>query len=208
MGLAAKKLEPKKSFADALKATKKTETTTAKAKSKVPVLETPDDIKQHVDRYVEAKQAEKVAKAEKEDAGDTLISFVSPYQDKDGFKGDFRHSYGIPGTDGNQVKYVSSNRFSINSEDAEQIREILGDSFDELIDEGSQVNLKPEVLEDEALQDELMELVGDRFAEFFETVTQLSVKDDFDKNVYRAVDEEKRLAELRTFCRPYKPSLR
>ena len=90
--VAAKRIEPKKSFADALKATKKDTTTKAKTKSKMPVLEAPKEIKELVDKYIEAKQAEKIAKAEKENAGTEIIDFVKHIQDRDGFAGDFRLS--------------------------------------------------------------------------------------------------------------------
>lgn len=214
MGEAAKKLEviegkgKKKTgaFADALKSTKK-KATKKSAKSKMPVLDAPDEIKETVDLYLTAKADEKKAKAEKDDAGAAIIEFVRPFQDTDGYKGNFRHSYAVPGTNGNQVKFVSSNRFSINADDQEELEELLGDEFEDMIEVDHTVSLKKEVLEDEELQEELMQLVGDRFADFFETVTKLKVKDEFDKKVYGVVTEEE-LPILRTWARPYTPSLR
>jgi hypothetical protein len=127
-------------------------------------------------------------------------------QDKDGYNDDFRHSYALKGNK-ETVKYVSSNRFSINPEDARQIQEILGSEFGNLIEEEHTVMLRPEVFKDEALQQRLMNAVGEDFPQFFETVTKLKVRENYDKHVFKHVDK-KDMPILRTFVRPYKPSLR
>jgi hypothetical protein len=195
----------KAGFGDMLK----TATTKKKAtsKSKIPVIDASDHIKEAVDRYITATKAYKEAEAEKKEAGGTIIDFTCVRQDDDGYNNNFRHSYSIPGMNDSQVKFVSSNRFSINAEDAGQIEEILGDKFSELIEQKFTVKLRPEIFEDSDLQEELMNRLGDRFAVFFETVTSLKVCDEFDRKVYQAVDSDS-LAALRTFCRPYTPSLR
>jgi len=171
------------------------------------VIDAPDHIREEVDRYLAADKALKEATAEKKDAGGTIIDFTCVRQDEDGYNSNFRHSYSIPGMNDSQVKFVSSNRFSINAEDAGQIEEILGDKYPELIEQKFSVKLKAEVFENDDLQAELMERLGDRFAVFFETTTSLKVCDEFDRKVYQAVDQDN-LAALRTFCRPYTPSLR
>lgn len=205
MGL-AKKIEQPMSFDDMLTQTAKPKTK-AKAKSKVPTLDAPDDIKQNVDRYLEAKQNEKMAKAEKENAGENIVNFVRPHQDKEGYNGTHRHSYTVPGTNGNKVKYVSSNRFSINADDEDELREILGDDFDGLIDRKFEVVLKAEVFQNEELKQKLMSLMGHQFGVFFDTKVSLKVQEEFDRRVYATV-KDKELPTLRTFARPYKPSLR
>ena len=63
------------------------------------------------------------------------------------------------------------------------------------------------LFQDPDLQNELMELLGDRFGDFLETSVNLKVKEDFDKKIYQVVSEDQ-LPALRTFCRQYKPSLR
>jgi len=207
MGLAAKKIEPAGvSFDDMLAQTAKPKVAKAKAKSKMPELDPPEDIREEVDKYIEAKEAEKIAKAAMDDAGERIIGFVRPHQDKEGYSGMFRHSYGVPGNKG-KVKFVSSNRFSINADDGEQLVELLGDEFDSLIEKTFEVSLKSEVFQDEELKTRLMELVGPEFGTFFDTKVSLKVRDEFDRRVYSVV-EDKDLPALRTFARPYKPSLR
>lgn len=194
----------KKGFGDALKATK----TTAKKSTKKDerTLQATEEIKAEIDRYVKSKKNMKVAKSEMEHSEAVIIDFIRPLQDEDGRKNKFSTSYRVDGNE-EKVKYVSSNRYSINAEDDEKIAEILGESFDELIKHNHTVKLRDEVLEDDALQEKLMELIGDEFATFFETVTKLGVVTDFNKNIYGVVDDEK-LSELRLYCRPYKPALR
>lgn len=210
MGEPARVLEFKKkpaAFGDMLKKTA-TVKEPAKAKSKMPVLDPPEEIRQAVDEYIDAKTREVVAKAEKEAAETVVLQFTGNVQDQDGYNGKFQTSYAVPGNKpGNQVKYISSNRFTINGNDRDKLEEMLGDQYPEMVQEEYTVKLRPEVFEKEELQAELMELVGDRFEEFFETVLGLKVREDFNKNLYRVVAKDE-LPELRTFCKPYKAALR
>ena len=210
MGEPARVIEFKKkpaAFGDMLKKTA-TVKEPAKAKSKMPVLDAPEHVKEAVDEYIDAKIRETVAKAEKEAAETVVLEFTGDVQDQDGYNGKFQTSYAVPGNKpGNQVKYISSNRFTINGNDRDKLEEMLGDQYPEMVQEDYSVKLRPEVFEKEELQSELMELVGGRFEEFFETVLSLKVKEDFNKNLYRAVNKDG-LSELRTFCKPYKAALR
>jgi len=208
MGLAAKKIEPAGvSFDDMLAQAAKPKVAKAKAKSKMPELDPPEDIREQVDKYIEAKEAETKAKTAKDYASEQIIGFVKPHQDKDGYSGMFRHSYAIPGNKGS-VKFVSSNRFSVSAEDEDMLVEILGDAFHELIEKKFDVMLKPEVFQDADLKAELENSLGDRFSAFFDVVSTLKVRDEFDKKIYQHVTDEKTMEVLRTFARPYKPSLR
>ena len=195
----------KPSFAAAMKAT--TTKAPAKKKTTMPTLEATKEIRAAVAKFVRAKAENKKSKADMDASGDEIITFVRSRQDDDGFKHCFRNSYAVPGEDGSQVKFVSTNRYSINPDDAEELQQILGDEYGDMILEKFQVNLKEEVLENEDLQGELMELIGDRFSEFFETKQSLAVAEGFDGRVYSVVDKEN-LPVLRTFVRQYKPSLR
>ncbi len=206
MAVTAAQLKEPMSFDDMLTQTAKPKAK-AKAKSKVPTLDAPDEIKQEVDRYIEAKKTNKSSKAEMDDAGEQIITFVRPHQDKEGYNGKHRHSYAIPGTNGSQVKYISKNQFSINANDEKELRTLLGDDFDNLIEKRFEVKLKPEVFTDAELKQELMSLVGQEFGKFFDTAVTLKVAEEFDRRVYATV-AEKELPALRTFARPYKPSLR
>jgi len=211
MAAAARVLEFKQrpSFDDMLQKTAVAKAPAKTAKSKMPVLDPPAEIRNAVDEYIDAKNRETMAKAEKEMAETIVQEFTISVQDTDGYDGKFRNSYAVPGNQpGNQVKYVSSNRFSINAEDRATIQGMLGDMYDDMVQEEFSVKLKAEVFQDEELKTDLMDLVGERFSEFFETAITLKVKDGFNEKVYRAVESADALADFRTFCRPYKAALR
>lgn len=195
-----------KNFSEALKKTTKKKTTKV-SKSKVPVLAVSKDMKDAVSSFIKAKADKKKAESLMDLHGTGIIDFVKDIQDTDGFNGTYRKSYKVPGLEDEEVTFVSSNKFSINPDDQEAIEGILGARFDSLIDVKHDVLLTSRVFTDEALQKKLMGLVGDHFDEFFETVTTLSVKEDFDKAVYTAVDEDG-LKKLRTLVKPTKPALK
>lgn len=197
-------------FDDLLQATKKTKKPASKSKKKaMPTLNPNDELRECVDDYVDAKKRAKIAEADMKETGDAIIEFGREEQDNYGFGGDFSKSYVIPGNDENQVKFVSSNRYTVNADDATEIKGLLGDHFADLMVEKLEVHLKAEVFKDEDLKAEFMELIGERFPDFFDTKATLTVAADFDKNIYRAVDiDGDTLTDLRTFVKPFKPSLR
>lgn len=207
MAVVALKQKPKgPSFGDALAQTAKAAEPKAK-KSKMPVIQVvPPEVAQAVDDYQEAKVQYKMAEATMDNAGTILQAFVRQHQDEDGFKGHYQGSYAVMGIK-HQAKVVYANKFSINPEDDGQLMELLGENYEYLITKRFSVKLKAAVFEDEALQAELMELVGDRFADFFDTEVKLNTCDNFSQIIYQAVEPEQ-LDNLRVFARQYKPSIR
>ena len=194
-------------FSDALKKTAK-KPAKKTAKKGMPILDAPLPIREEVDNFIEAKTNKKMAEAVMELSGSEIIEYAKSKQDADGFGGLFRKSYAVKGiTAGNKVSFITSNRFSINPDDSEVIEEILGDKFENMIEVKHDVRLKADVFTNEELQERLMGMIGENFDEFFDTVTTLAVKEDFDKMAYTAVNEED-LSKLRTFVKPSKPTLR
>jgi hypothetical protein len=192
-------------FAAALAAAEVTPKKSAK-KSSMPIMEHDDHLAELADTYQEAKINMKQAEAVMAQAAEEIMEAVRERQDKDGYAGKFSNSYKVMGTRHN-VSVVYQNRYSINPEDKGELLEILGDEYGHLIVEKPTVRLKAEVLEDEKLQAQLMKMVGDKFAQFFEVVPALAVAEGFSRDVYRAVAPEK-LAVLRLYAKQYKPSLR
>ncbi len=193
-------------FAKAIDATSTTEKKSKARKKTTPILDNaPNDVKSAVDHYVENKKLMKEHKAEMDAAGDAIIDYAETERDKDGFAGNFSKSYDVHG-DKEEVKFVTSNRYSVNADDEELLTELLGGKFAELFETLFNVELKPEVLADEKLQGELMKLIGDKFSKFFTSTKTLRVADDFDKKIY-LLDEDD-VASLRSIVKQYKPSLR
>jgi hypothetical protein len=193
------------SFGEALAQTAKAPEPKVK-KSKMPTLDTPAEVAQAVDDYQEAKTTAKMAEAAMNAAGEIIMEFVRQVQDQDGFAGRFSGSYAVMGHR-HQAKVVYANKFSINPEDEGELTAILGEHFDSLIEKKFSVKLKDQVFTDPTLQAELMDLVGARFPDFFETTVNLGVCDNFNQLIYQVVEPEQ-MGQFRTFARQYKPSIR
>ena len=203
--VAFKPKERQVSFGEALAQTAKAAEPKAK-KTKMPTLEATPEVAQAVYDYQEAKTTSKMAEAAMNAAGEVIMEFVRQAQDKDGFAGRFSGSYALMGHR-HQAKVVYVNKYSINPEDQGELAAILGENFDRLIERKFAVKLKDQVFTDAALQAELMELVGERFADFFETSVSLAVCENFNQLIYQVVEPEQ-VGQLRTFARQYKPSIR
>lgn len=193
-------------FKKALNANATSEKKTKAKKKTMPILDNASaEVKDAVDHYVKHKKLMKEHKADMEQASDVIIEFGEEHQDKEGFNGNFRKSYKVQGNK-EEVSFVSSNRYSLDSSDEETLRALVDGKFEELFEEVFDVELRPEVLQDEKLQAEFMELVGEQFGKFFVTRKTLKVADEFDKNVYKL--NKKKVANLRAYVKQYKPSLR
>ena len=123
----------------------------------------------------------------------------------DGLKGNYRKSYDVRGHD-STIKFVSANKFSIAEDDIEDLELALGDKFEDMIETGYVVKVKAEVMESDELQEKLMELLGDEFGTYFETITTRKVCTDFDKKLYD-LDESTR-EEVKELAKQAKPALK
>ena len=159
----------------------------------------PPEIKEAVDTYMESKQNMKQAEASMDAAGEILAAFVRCAIDADGFAGRYHNSAALAGNR-HSAKVIYANKFTLNPEDEGELAAILGNSFADLINKKFSVKLKAAVFGDETLQADLMALIGDRFAEFFETETKLTVREGFDAEIYRVVSPEE-IDALRTWAR-------
>jgi len=182
--------------------------TSKKTKSNVPLVDNvPAPVRKAVDDYCKAIKEKKAAEAEMKVQSDAIIGFASKVQDEKAFNGDFHKSYDVQG-DKETIKYVTSDRFSINAEDEKTLKELFGKKFNEMIREKFQVTMKNEVLESEELQKEFMALMGNNFAKFFDVTTSLVTTDDFDARIYLVAGKQKKLDEIRTYVQPWKASLK
>jgi len=192
-------------FMNAVKGTKVEKTTATKKKKTAPVINPSDEIKEKVDLLVKAKAELSKAKANIALAEPDIIKSAREVQDKDALKGNFRKSYEVLGID-SSVKFVTANKFSIAEGDVEDLEEVLGDKFEEMVETSYTVKLKSEIFSDESKQEELMNLLGDKFEDFFETVTHHKVCEDFDKKLYD-LDAETR-EDVKELAKQAKPALR
>jgi hypothetical protein len=205
MAVVALKQKPKANFGDMLAATATKKEPKAK-KSSMPTLQATPEVAAAVDQYQESKVNYKQAEAAMGAAAEIITDFVRGHQDEDGYAGRYQGSYAVQGNR-HQAKVIYANKFSINPEDEVELAGLLGEHFEAMVVKQFSVKLRATVLEDADLQAELMELIGERFPDFFETTASLSVADGFSREIYRAVPPEQ-MEVLRTYARQYKPSIR
>ena len=194
-------------FKAALEATKVAKTSVKKVT--VPVLsDVPQDVVDAAKAFLEKTRMKKELEAELALYGETVSSYVSSVQDSKAFNGEFFNSYKIP-TQVGELTATTKNVFKINTEDEKLLKKLFGNRYETYIAEKMEVVLKPEVLEDEKLQDELIEALGeDGFAKFFNTFTSLKVKDNYDERIYEFAKNADKLAEIRAIVQPSKTTLK
>lgn len=179
----------------------------AKSQKNKVFVAVSDDVKEAVDNFVDAAKKMKQAKADMAFNETTISDAVREIQDTDGFNNQYQKSYDVPGNN-ESVKYVSKNQASINSEDADTIQKLLGNDYEFLMQENMTVTLKAEVFADDKKQEELMNLLGEKFGEFFNVETKLALADDYDKNIFGIVKNQAELDKVRTYIKMYKAALR
>ena len=197
---------PKSAFAKKLESAKVDKPTAAK-KSSSPVLDNaPENVKEAVDAVVAAKKEMKEAKAKLTKNEETVLNYVKPIQDEQAFAMNHHKSYDVVGNE-ETVKFVSANKFSVSSADEDNLVELLGEErFNERFEKNENLTAKKEIFTNEEMQEELLELLGDKFEKFFEYTATLKVKEDFDKKQYALSKDE--LDDLRVFAKQAKPALK
>jgi hypothetical protein len=194
-----------KNFLDAVESTSKPKSTTSKTKSKKEIIVAPAEIQNAINDFSSAKKEKKAAEARMEVSEGTILDHCQNRYDDNGFNGKFSKSFHI-GNEEVSVNFVTANRFSFAPADVDMVKEILGKNTD-LIKSEHDVHLKAEIFTNKELQKKLMDLVGDNFAEFFETTTTYSVVEDFDAKIFQTLGKGK-ISDLRQFVKQSKPSLR
>lgn len=202
-------------FKATLQETKKAKPVASKKSSVCAIDKVPKNVKTAVNAYIAAVKAKKEAEAVLKLQGSIISSFCSEKYDEKGFENDFHKSFSVA-SGGNELKYVTQNRFSVSNEDEDALRDLFQDNFDKLFVEDFSVQFKSEVFENERLQDELMNLCGpedstermDNFNKFFSTFSSFSVAKDFDEKIFDVVKSQDELDEVRVYVKPYKASLK
>ena len=101
-------------------------TASKEKKDKINVLTPDSGLRAQVDEYVEWKNREKEAKAEKESREGAILEYAEKIRDDEGFNGNYQKSYRVAGIN-SVVTVVSADKFSkIRPEDLVIISELLG----------------------------------------------------------------------------------
>lgn len=171
------------------------------------ITDAPAPVKNAIDKIIDAKKREKKAKSDRLANEAPVIEFFEGHRDSQALNSNFNKSYKIQGTtDDKVVNVVSANKWSFNDADIEEIAEILGEDLDSLLPPTYDIKVKPEIFENKEMQEALMEMVGDRFNEFFEVTKNRKPVEDFDKKIFKLGKDG--VDDLRVFMKQSKPSVR
>jgi len=189
-----------------------------KTKKEHPIIRLGEDLSGKLIEFQKQKKIKKEADSLMKEAEAPIIQFCSDQQDKDGFSDKFSTSYKVMGeikdkkgnvTDTVSTSFISADSFSVSDEEEvqDELKKILGDEHESVIEEETSIVLKAEVFEDEKLQEELVEALGDKFDQFFDTFSKLKVAKGFNEKVFR-ISSPASIQQLRTLIVRKKPSLR
>lgn len=192
-------------FMNAVKDNKADAKPASKKKSTGAVIVPSDAIRESVDELVAAKKNLAIAKADITALEPEIIQAAREVQTEDALKGNFRKSYDVRGHE-ETVKFVAANKFSIAEGDVEDLENLLGDKFEDMVETSYTVKVKAEVMESDELQEKLMNLLGDNFGTFFETVTHRKVCENFDKKLFDLDDETRE--DVKELAKQAKPALK
>jgi hypothetical protein len=195
-------------FMDTIAGNAKVATTTKAKKVDDSILQdAPKEVKADISKIIAAKKAMKKAKSEVTVAEKSIIEYGQTVKNTEAFDGRFKKSYKIAGNDNDTVTFVTANKWSFNTDDIGEIKEILGKNADDLMPSEYNVSIKPEVFTDKAKQEELMKLLGTRWNDFFNTTVSYKPVEDFDSKIYTELDEDK-MNDLTVYMKQSKPSVR
>jgi hypothetical protein len=181
--------------------------TPAKKQDASIIKDAPENVKADITKLIAAKKKAKEAKSEIANAEKSILVYGREHHDTEAFAGRFKKSHKIAGEGDDTVTFVTANKWSFSPDDIEEVNEVLGDAADDLIEKDYVVKINSEVFTDEAKQKELMELLGDRWNDFFETTVTYKVSSDFDEKVYTELKPDG-LKDLKVFMKQSKPSIR
>jgi hypothetical protein len=164
------------SIRDAIAATMAKPERRKQPKPGFPVIDDPQ-LREHVDKQVEASNIEKKAKAEKGFHSIAIADRIRSVMDRDGYAGKFSGTYVVLGNV-HRVNCTFANKWKV--QDEALLRALLGEAFDSLFERRLTVRLRKEVLENPKLAHRLMSMVGHEFVDFFESEETLVPRDDVD----------------------------
>jgi hypothetical protein len=183
----------------------------ASKKSDAPAIVLSDEHSDSLDELIKAKAEVKAATAALKQAEASLLQLAVERQDADGIDGNYSGTYELIGKN-NTSKFISSDRFSVSqdSEVHDAIVEIVGEnSFEQMIEQEHTVQLRKDVFLNQDKQDLLVELIGDKFDELFETTIKFTAKKGLKENIYGLVNNDvDKLEDVRALLPQYKSAIK
>ena len=177
----------------------------SKSKSKVPVLEVEEQVKELAAKIREVKAALDGADAEFELRKQEIIDAVAPMR-AELCRSGYVSSVRIPDTNGLSVSLTWGHKYTkVGMDKRDAIIGIVGDDFEDLFETKTEIKVKDGAGEDKLR--ELIEAVGpERFREFFDVTQVLAPTPRYTDGFFTSFTDEQR-AGLEKLVVPYKPSI-
>jgi hypothetical protein len=192
-------------FKDKMKKAAKKKTT--KSKSKTPVVHR-DDLDEAIDKWLSGDKKEKEGKAEKAQAESVMLPEAEEERVKACMDEGTHHS-GVKLNDKVTIS-VQSRYTKISTDSEDEIREIVGDKYDEFFKEKSKVELTAAALADEELLDKLAKAVGDDFDRYFSVSEEIVPTKAFHEQRATSTDVREMFEKLEDegLVKPYKAAVK
>ncbi len=176
-----------------------------KSKSKVSVLDVPQEVRELAAKIREVKAALDSADAEFELRKQEIIDAVAPLR-AELCRSGYVSSVRIPDINGLSVSLTWGHKYTkVGMDKKDAIVGIVGDDFEDLFETKTEIKVKEGAGEDKLR--ELIEAVGpERFREFFDVTQVLAPTARYTDGFFTSFTDEQR-AELEKLVVPYKPSI-
>ena len=176
-----------------------------KSKSKVPVLDVPQEVRELSARIREVKSQLDSADAEFELRKQEIIDAVAPLR-AELCRSGYVSSVRVPDTNGLSVSLTWGHKYTkVGMDKRGAIVGIVGEDFQDLFETKTEIKVKEGAGEDKLR--ELIEAVGpERFREFFDVTQVLVPTARYTDGFFTSFTDEQR-AELEKLVVPYKPSI-
>lgn len=197
----------KMSFTEMLGATVIPGTDSKKKKEQLPIINLDKEMSEKLKTFIAKKNEMKAAEGEMRLAETPVLEKCLERMDKDALDSDFHSSYEVKTVDGVTAKFITVDKFNLSQEpeNVQALRDLLGDKFDDEVEEKPTVIMRSEVFEDEKLQKELASIMGEKFSKFFQTQIKYVTKSGFDERMYKIAGKQEKVEMIRTMCGKNKP---
>jgi len=190
---------------DILKGARKTETA---AKSKVPVIEASQNLKELAAEVRKLKDEVDSSTALFEARSAELIATVTPTWESLCSSSGYQSSLKIPTPDGTLVGVTFSSMWTKISPDREEtISEIVGDNYERYFNTVNVIKVKGDLANDR-LADLIQRVGPEDFAEFFEVESVIKPTEMFKTERFNLPQDARDRLRDEAGLRPYKPSIR
>jgi hypothetical protein len=184
----------------------------SKKKNATPELQVDGPLKAQLGQWLDAKKAEKTAKANLKKHETELIDAAAEAREAHCVRvGKYESSFKVTDGEAARVTVKFPNRYSkISTDDEETMREIYEDDYDRYFREKTEVKMTQEAVEDEDFIETVMNAIGeDRFEKYFDVSQHVEPTKAYheERALNKGLAEKHQVAADAGLVSPTKPSL-